>query len=123
MSGSNEGLFTWLFVAALLFSIGLPSALVAYQKLEQVNRRRLERSRRRIKIDAEAPAAAATGCPHKRSRSRARAGSDGKMRSVCRYCGEAMIRRGPGDWEPVTPAPSGGQSATGDHPTGVSSLS
>jgi hypothetical protein len=103
----QNDLITWLFVICVLLFFGVPLAFVAYRRVEQAKRLRLERSKRRIKLQTSAAHAPgeepAEGCPHKRSKSRAKTGEDGKMRSICRFCGVPMIRNGPGDWEVLAP--------------------
>jgi hypothetical protein len=98
----QNDLITWLFAICVLLFFGVPLAFVAYRRVEHAKRLRLERSKRRIKLQtspADRPREEpAEDCPHKRSKSRATTGDDGKMRSVCRFCGVPMIRNGPGEW-------------------------
>jgi hypothetical protein len=59
---------------------------------------RINRSKRQLQVVAPAPEAPSANCSHRRSKSRARPGDDGLMRSVSRFCGAPMRRRGSGDW-------------------------
>ncbi len=107
MSAALDAFVFWGFIIALTLVIGAPLVVAAYQWFTRKRRRRLERSKRPIKIKREEESAAQApkpACPHRRSRSKAREGPNGVMFSVCKWCGQAMRRNAPDDWEAI-PAP------------------
>jgi hypothetical protein len=92
----------WILGISLFMIFAVPAVWWLIGRAARNKRRRLERSRREIMV-ASAPDTGGAECPHKRSKSRARTDEDGRMRSICRFCGIKMIRHGPGDWEALAP--------------------
>ena len=114
MTAVDNGPLTWIFVLCLLIFIGAPIALWTYQRAVGRTRRKLERSKRPIAINADERFDRAGTCPHKRSKSRAKQVGDGTMRSICRFCGVPMVRKGPGEWDVVFDSPGTRASPTSE---------
>ena len=88
--------FLLTILIALVLFVAIPIAITFYLKHERRQRRKLVNSPRKIGLAGEEED---TGpCEHVRSRSRARQGPDGQFVSICKKCGVAMVRNGPGDW-------------------------
>jgi hypothetical protein len=92
-------LLAWIFGVCLFLIIGIPTAIWAVRRVAHNKRRRLERSKRQIKVNPLTQTAEQKACPHRRSKSRAKAGEDGRLRSICRFCGVPMLRLAQGEWE------------------------
>jgi hypothetical protein len=105
---SSNALLGWILGISLLLIIGVPLAIWAVRRIAQGKRRRLERSRREIKVNPITQSAEQISCPHRRSKSRAGAGADGRLRSICRFCGVPMLRIAEGEWEVVEPEANAG---------------
>jgi hypothetical protein len=103
---TSNALLGWILGISLFLIIGVPLAIWAVRRVAQGKRRRLERSRREIKVKPITQTAEQTACPHRRSKSRAKAGADGRLRSICRFCGLPMLRIAEGEWEVVEPEAS-----------------
>ncbi len=90
------------FVIGTLVVLVVGAALIAFSfKFFQARaRRKLVNSRRTISVAGSA-AAKSGGCAHMRSKSRAREHADGSITSICKKCGVAMRRVGPGEWEAI----------------------
>lgn len=86
-------------LTALVLFVAIPIATTFYLKHERRKRRKLVNSPRKIGLASDDEVAAP--CEHVRSRSRAKQGADGQFVSICKKCGVAMVRNGPGDWAPV----------------------
>jgi hypothetical protein len=114
MPAVDNGLLTWVFAVCLLVFIGVPAALWTYQRAVGRTRRKLEQSKRPIAINADERFDRAETCPHKRSKSRAKTSADGTMRSICRFCGVPMVRKGPGEWDVVAEGPGPRPSPMGE---------
>ena len=99
MSDTDNQILGWILGVGLFLVFALPLAIWLVRSIAHRKRRRLEQSKRQIVVAAERDAAGENECPHKRSKSRAKTGADGRMTSICRFCGVPMLRRGPGDWE------------------------
>jgi hypothetical protein len=107
MNDLANQILAWTLGIALFLLFVVPAGIWLVRRIQHGKRRQLERSKRSIAVAAE-PDAAPGECPHKRSKSRAKTGSDGQMTSICRFCGVAMLRNGPGDWEVIA---EGGQAS------------
>jgi hypothetical protein len=107
MNDTANLLLAWTLGVSLFLLFAVPAGIWLVRRLQHGKRRRLERSKRQIMVAAEAEAAAPGDCPHKRSKSRAKTGADGRMTSICRFCGVPMLRHGPGDWAVIA---EGGQA-------------
>lgn len=105
MSETNDQLLAWVLAVSLLVVFALPLGIWIARRIAHTRRRRLERSKRQIAVTAEASTGTGAQCPHKRSKSRAKSGPDGRVTSICRFCGVPMLRRGPGQWEVLAAEP------------------
>jgi hypothetical protein len=100
---TSNALLDWILGISLFLIIGIPLAIWAVRRVAQGKRRRLERSKRQIKVNPLTQSAEQKACPHRRSKSRAKAGADGRLRSICRFCGVPMLRLAEGEWEVLEP--------------------
>ncbi len=101
--------FLLTILAVLFLFVAVPIAVTFYLKQE----RRRRRSRKRSGGGGRTPQIGLAGdepveraCEHERSKSRAVKKSNGSYVSVCKKCGAAMRRNGPGDWEIIQPSTS-----------------
>jgi hypothetical protein len=99
VNDTGNQLIGWILGVGLFLIFAVPLAIWLARRIAHKKRRRLEQSRREIVVAADPLATGRKECSHKRSKSRAKAGADGRMTSICRFCGVPMLRRGPGDWE------------------------
>jgi len=103
MNDTANSLIAWILGLSLFLVFAVPAVWWLLGRAARRKRRRLERSRREITVAPAVTADGARECPHKRSKSKARAGDDGRLRSICRFCGVPMLRHAKGEWEVLAP--------------------
>jgi ABC-type multidrug transport system fused ATPase/permease subunit len=88
--------FLLSLLLALVFFVAVPLGVTFYLRYERRRRRKLVDSPRKIGLATDE--AEERICEHLRSKSRARQTSAGDYVSICKKCGVAMKRNGPGNW-------------------------